>query len=377
MRQQRQLRQAAVADSQRFGLAMVLFPSNLEDLTVTIVNHLTARASARNRRSRSDRTRLMLEPLEERVVPAVLSTEHVDIRVTWDGQNMGIYLHDETNDVDYAPDQALLHCNTTAAVTRPDGSQWDFLGASAGDTVYVLPQDRSFDPPLLYLGTSGEDIDQGIFATYFESDSRIQQDGEYIRIDMVGATGPGNVSVFQTDQNGEPANVWMSTYAPPDEGNSVFIVSSGDQHNNIAFTQLGVYTVTLRASAYLGPGQTNQVMSDPVTFYFYVGDLGGPSPNPGGHGNPHGSSLAGPEQSGATPAAFLTTTVTPGQTLAVSSAALQSGATMPAPTTPAADLARFIATARPDQSLALQTTTPAAAAVDHVFQAVAHDSFAL
>jgi hypothetical protein len=184
---------------------------------VRIVTRLTDLArSGRTPRSHL-RTRLALEPLEARTVPAVLSTEHVDIRVAWDdsAQKLDMHIHDETNDVDYAPNQALLHVNITAGVARPEGSEWDFLGANPGDTVYVLSQDRSFDPPLLYLGTSGEDIDEGTFATYFESDSRVQADGEYIRLDLVDVQGPGQMSVFQTGATGEPANIWMSTYAPP------------------------------------------------------------------------------------------------------------------------------------------------------------------
>jgi hypothetical protein len=344
---------------------------------VSIVTRLTDLASSRTRRTppaRRARTRLALEPLEIRAVPAVLSTEHVDIRVIYENQQLGFRIHDETHDADFEPNQALLHVKTEAGVPRPKGSQWDFLGTDAGSTVYVLPQDRSFDPALLYLGTSGEDIDEGTFATYFEADSRIQAEGEFIKISLVNVQGPGQYSLFQTDAAGQPTKLWMSTSAPPADGNAVFIVSSGDRHDNMAFTALGIYAVTFQASAYLGPGATNPVFSDEVTFYFYVGNLG-----PAGGGATHGTSSSTVESGhieDVATALLASTAASPGRALAVGAAALPGAAGAGTAATPASGVDPLLALGRQDHAAVTpHTAHPADAVVDHVFRDVLQNPF--
>src|SRR5262249_49695804 len=124
------------------------------------------------------RTRLTIEALEHRLVldRTVLVTEHVDIDIGYKGGKFDLGVHDETNDVHYAPDEALLFAGANTRMTQPAGQVWEFLGAGAGNPIWVLPQNQL--PDRLLLGVGTEDIKQGALWSYFETDPRVMARGE-------------------------------------------------------------------------------------------------------------------------------------------------------------------------------------------------------
>src|SRR5688572_10129161 len=101
----------------------------------------TWRRPTTRRRSSRPTCPLRLELLEQRTVPdttfgTLLTTEHVDVGLAFEDGAWDLHLHDETNDVEYGPGEALLHASAAARVTVPPGSQFAFLGAAPGDTVW-------------------------------------------------------------------------------------------------------------------------------------------------------------------------------------------------------------------------------------------------
>ncbi|HMP16693.1 MAG TPA: hypothetical protein PKD72_06710, partial [Gemmatales bacterium] len=116
--------------------------------------------------------------------PYVFTTEHVDIDIRYGGSPAAweIGWHDEDNNIEYSATEALVFALPASMVTRPAGSQWDFLGTPAGNNLWILPQSQN--PNLVYLGVGAEEIQPGIFSSYLETDPRINANGVWIRLDL-------------------------------------------------------------------------------------------------------------------------------------------------------------------------------------------------
>jgi surface-anchored protein len=174
---------------------------------------------------------------------------------------------DRDHNIRYAPDEALLVAVPAARTTQPAGSQWDFLGAGAGNDVWILPQSQI--PSLLYLGTDSERTAPGTFAPYFESDPRVSETAPWIKVSVRDVRGPGYFSMWQTGTFGTPI-VWVSTADGISDQDAFYLVEGGHIHYNWAFTARGQYEVDVEATAYLGPGQTNPTSSGIITYCFSV-----------------------------------------------------------------------------------------------------------
>src|SRR5262249_2714679 len=110
---------------------------------------------------------------------------------------------DKDDNINFVPaDRLLLSVSPDGKTAQPGGDEWNFIGAGAGNPVWVIPQIRTPNLPL--LGVSGEDTDLGTFDRYFESDSRVQLDGPWIKLTLTGFRGPGQFSIWQTDPLGGP-----------------------------------------------------------------------------------------------------------------------------------------------------------------------------
>lgn len=195
--------------------------------------------------------------------------EHVDITPVYtDGEWSWTIVSDaevkETNVV-FLPARDL-EASEGELFQRPPGVQWDFLGMGAGEPVWILPQSDSG-----YTWPGIENAQSGTFASYVESDPRAGSLAQpWVQIGLVGVEGPGAFSLFQI-QGGSPV-VWM-TSADGISAQDVFLLASpGHDHMNWAFSEKGVYRVSLKASAFLGPGATNPTApGDAVDLFFTVG----------------------------------------------------------------------------------------------------------
>lgn len=201
---------------------------------------------------------------------AILTNEHVDIGIAYSAGAWDLHVHDEDTPAEYAPERALLFVAASAKLTRPAGSQWDFLGIGAGGDVWVLPVVQN--PGLLFLGIGAEEIAPGAFASYAESDSRlaVAPTAEWIRLTLQSLTAPGHLSFWSTDGFGSPVVWWSSAQGGISASDALFTESGSHGHYFIGFTAVGIYEVGTAASAYLGPGQTAPTTSGTATYHFGV-----------------------------------------------------------------------------------------------------------
>jgi surface-anchored protein len=249
----------------------------------TLLSSLKARGSKSAQRVprgqvRRNRTVPSLEMLEERNLLAICSvppllTGHVDgIEANFaNGQwQMGTWERDtDTHD---APGAVLFVAKPAAKTTQPDGDQWAFLGAGAGNAVWILPQYQ--DSNLLYLGTNSEGTDPADLLSYKATDSRLPQDVAvaWIKASVVAVRGPGDLSIYSTDSFGTPT-VWVDTAdntdghtgGQLDSSDALWFIAGGHVHYNWGFTARGYYEMEVQATAFLPDGTPTS--SQVVTYY--------------------------------------------------------------------------------------------------------------
>jgi hypothetical protein len=220
----------------------------------------------------------------------ILSSEHVDVDIGYTPGPPAAWslgLHDETHNAFYGPNAsnqvtgAILRAVRSTVATQPTGATYAFTGATPGSNVWVL---RPSGVPGLQLGFGAEDIPPGTFASYTETDPRVNAPGQWIRVRLASVTGPGRVAVWrQSDINNPFAGgptVFISTAdngGVPDPTDVVFTPVGGHADYFWSFTQPGDYTIALQATAFLGPGATNPTSSNITTFFFNVEPVPEPS----------------------------------------------------------------------------------------------------
>ena len=179
----------------------------------------------------------------------------------------------------YNPDEAVIYAGPTAQTTRPDGSEWDFIGVPAGDPLWVLPQQRADGIP--FPGFAVDRTDSGTFARYFETDPRILRELDWVKFELVNVRGPenGQFGVYTTVGLSDPEIVsWMSTADGISPQDAFWQREGGHSHASFYFSQPGVYEVDLKASGFIDvngnrifdPGIDVFSESDASTFYFAV-----------------------------------------------------------------------------------------------------------
>jgi surface-anchored protein len=211
----------------------------------------------------------------------VLTTGHTDVGIFYGAEEPGepsewdLHVHSEETDTEYAAEEVILGVKDEALTNRPVDPAFNFIGVGAGQSYYRLPQTENSD--LLFLGLGAEEIEPGTFASYFESDPRINASGAYIRLQVVsvtnlaGGAAPGIFSVWQSDVDGP--NVFVSSFDGLDSNDTLFALSGSHAHYNWGFSAAGDYVVTVRATGYTGPGQTGQITSGDASYRFAVGSI--------------------------------------------------------------------------------------------------------
>ncbi len=181
----------------------------------------------------------------------VLSQGHVDVLdIAYEDGELAVHVHDEvTGELD--PCSVVLKVKPEARTTVPADPAYAFLGA-AGDPVWVLPQVE--DPNLLFAGLATEEIAAGQLA------------GDSVTIKLTSVYGPGDVSVFTTDEFGAPSIIFDEGDGLPDTHN---LAAGVHQHANWAFEAAGWYWLTFKVTAkdaFTGA----HLSSGPVTIRFQV-----------------------------------------------------------------------------------------------------------
>lgn len=200
------------------------------------------------------------------------TNEHVDIGLV-EGSTLEPHWHDETNDAEYEPDEAEAFVNPgDAAVSRPSGTQWDFIGVGSGATYYEIPEGGN--PNLPYLGFGAEEATPGAFDAWNPGDSRGADTSDtWFGVRLLGLSYSGyasnpQFSLWLDDGLGSPV-VWMSTNDGIGTDDVAYVTSHS--HFNFAFTDIGVYDIEFQSFAVQGG---NTVTSDPATYRFVVPEPG-------------------------------------------------------------------------------------------------------
>lgn len=183
----------------------------------------------------------------------ILSTEHVDIGVNHEDGAWDLHLHDETNDIEYEPGDAILQVNGAAQSTVSSNPLFSFLGAPGSD-LWLLPNTQT--PGLLFLGFGAEELQSGVFVN------------DSFSLRLTDVSGPGQFAVFDFNPLGEPQVLMNSA-----DGFSASDVFNGvpGSHSDVnwAFSAPGVYSVSFEASGTLADGNVF-TSSGPVTYTFQV-----------------------------------------------------------------------------------------------------------
>lgn len=192
------------------------------------------------------------------------TADHLDLSAGFAAGSWDLTWLDEENGISYATAGAPGATNWAIATLlgqsfqpRPAGAQFDFIGVPAGTNVYRVPESPA--PFALQMGVGSEDNTPGTFASYFNSDPRVNATGEFITFRLKSLTGPGQVSAW-TNEIGGPV-VWLATSDGIGPSDTFYNVNGSHSDYNWAFTAEGTYQLTFEASAFLGPGQTNPTFS--------------------------------------------------------------------------------------------------------------------
>ncbi|MEM9589080.1 MAG: choice-of-anchor M domain-containing protein, partial [Planctomycetota bacterium] len=211
--------------------------------------------------------------------------DHGDIRIGYADGRWSLDVNPDALDGPFAPDEVLIVAGPDSQTTAPAGTEFDFLGAEAGSEIYLLPQ-TGVPPTIPDLGTGGEGIEAGAFASYDNADPRVDATGTWVELRLVDMRGPdgGEFSVYSSTLDGP--NVWIATSDGIDEQDGKFIQAGSHNHFNWAFTEPGIYEVDVYASAFLDrndngtfdEGVDPYTESGIVTYYFSVDPPNGPEP---------------------------------------------------------------------------------------------------
>lgn len=192
----------------------------------------------------------------------ILLTEgHSDVGIVYEADQWNLHIgrHDDIPPMEYAPNEAILQVGPAGRATVPANPLYGFLGP-AGSSVYILPQ--ADNPALLFLGLGTEEQAGGVFVN------------DRLTLSLTDVSGPGNFAMYEVGTFGSPT-VLMNSGDGITGADKVDLLAGGHRHVNWAFTSLGDYEVTFRASGILDNGLNTFTQSTPATYSFSV------APEPG------------------------------------------------------------------------------------------------
>ncbi|MGE3310056.1 MAG: choice-of-anchor M domain-containing protein [Limisphaerales bacterium] len=210
---------------------------------------------------------------------------HGDLGIGYAGGKWDLHAHPDQLDGDFAPDEVMIIGGPDSKLAAPSNPDFAFIGATPGSDVYILPQSGAA-PTIPDLGVGGEGVEAGAFASYFNSDPRLNAAGPWMRMRLVGLRAPegGHFSLYSSGTSGP--TVWMASSDSLSAQDSLYILAGSHNHFNWAFTKQGVYEIDVFASGFLdsnGNGSFDEGVdryteSGIVTYYFSIDPTGGPQP---------------------------------------------------------------------------------------------------
>gem|GEM_PF-355911 len=180
-----------------------------------------------------------------------LSTGHTDVGIAFEDGAFDLHIHDEENDVEFAPGGAVLGVTTHAEWAIPDAVAYAFLG-EPGRSAWILPQTQNENQ--LFLGFGAEEINPGVFV------------GDALRVQLVSVVG-GDFALFAEDAFGNPV-VSMNSADGISAADALYISAGGHAHYNWAVSEPGTYRIGIRVSGTLVAG--NQFIQSEVAYYTFT-----------------------------------------------------------------------------------------------------------
>ena len=187
--------------------------------------------------------------------PVTVDLFHADLEVSLTPAGWDLLVsYDEPGSgpggLDVPAEDALLYGSANARVTLPSiPAGFEFIGAEAGETFWVLPQNAGSGA--LPLGIAAERADAGRLCPWNPGDPLGADVADrWFRMELLDVRGPagGEFSIWQADGIHPPV-VYMSTADGGITEDDVYHISSGSHvHMNWGFTQSGHYAVTFRVS---------------------------------------------------------------------------------------------------------------------------------
>lgn len=160
-----------------------------------------------------------------------LTDQHVDFGFAYEDGEWNLHVHNETDDLEYAPSDAVLLFGNNLLTTVPPGTKFSFLGA-VGDSLYLLPGTPA--PERLFLGFGSEELQPADW-------------NGHLSIRLIEVHGPGHLFAWSQDAFGN-VNVRFNSrdgLGPEDVYDQI---PGSHGHLNLAFDQPGEYGLTLEAS---------------------------------------------------------------------------------------------------------------------------------
>lgn len=195
---------------------------------------------------------------------AGLTKDHADIGIAFEDGEFDLHVHvhgeehegeeEEHGGYEYAPNEILIQLGPSSATTAPSDPAYAFLGVAGGSPVHILPAVETTGLP--FLGHATEEIEGGVFLN------------DELTLVLKAVNGPGQFSLWNTDAFGVPTP-HMTTSNGIDASDFLVLGTGGHFHFNSAFTEPGIYAITLEAFGTLADG-VKQVSSGNVTYYFSV-----------------------------------------------------------------------------------------------------------
>ncbi len=169
--------------------------------------------------------------------PTLYTQGEIDLEIMFDEDGWELAWIDELTEAETSPETSLIVLNPAARSLVPGNED----GAPAS-TFWILPQEERDGIP--YIGLASDEIPQGVF--------------ENNRIDLVihEVEAPGDVVLYQVDAFGQ-SEVFIDTRDGINAMEDRITLEAGDHtHLNWAFTEPGVYIVTVYAAGSLADDGT-------------------------------------------------------------------------------------------------------------------------
>lgn len=187
-----------------------------------------------------------------------ISSGHVDMGPRFNNGTFELMIHDDhgTTPVWRSADDVLYRGSDQAIRQVPDDERYSFVGAQAGQQVYVIPQTET--KGVVWPGWNTQDP------------KVVSQIPRGVNLTLEAVHGPGQFTLYLENGNfSKPQVLWDSSKPGAQD---IWVEKNTHTHANWVFTQPGAYVLKVRAHAELADGST---VTDTRYLKFAIGDATG------------------------------------------------------------------------------------------------------